>query len=49
MSFQGITRFEDRLQLPLGVSVNFTSYSAKILAQVAYNPAVMAVYAILGE
>jgi hypothetical protein len=30
----GLTRFEDRHRLPLGMTVNFTSYAAKILAQV---------------
>lgn len=31
---EGLTRFEDRHKLPLGISVNFNSYSAKLLAQV---------------
>jgi len=30
----GLTRFEDRHRLPLGVSVNFNSFAAKMLAQV---------------
>ncbi len=31
---EGMTRFEDRKRLPLGVSVNFTSFAAKILTAV---------------
>lgn len=31
---QGLTRFEDRKRLPLGISINFTSYAAKLLTQV---------------
>ena len=31
IAFQGLTRFEDRQALPLGVSTNFTAYSAKLL------------------
>ncbi len=34
MSFQGLTRFENRQELPVGVSTNFTAYSAKLLTQV---------------
>jgi len=33
VAFQGLTRFEDRNSLPLGVSSNFTAYSAKLLTQ----------------
>ena len=33
-AFEGVTRFEDRYKLPLGISVNFTSYAAKLLAEV---------------
>lgn len=33
IAFQGLTRFEDRQALPLGVSTNFTAYSAKLLTQ----------------
>lgn len=35
IAFQGLTRFEDRQALPLGVSTNFTAYSAKLLTQVS--------------
>jgi hypothetical protein len=31
---EGLTRFEDRNRLPLGISVNLNSFSAKTLAQV---------------
>lgn len=34
MANQGLTRFEDRQRLPLGISVNFNSLSAKLLTQV---------------
>lgn len=30
----GLTRFEDRRRYPHGISVNFTSFAAKLLAQV---------------
>jgi hypothetical protein len=33
VAFQGLTRFEDRHALPLGVSTNHTAYSAKLLTQ----------------
>lgn len=36
--FKKNCRFEDRYRLPLGVSVNFQSYSAKLLTEMAYNP-----------
>ncbi|KIZ07098.1 hypothetical protein MNEG_0853 [Monoraphidium neglectum] len=45
----GLTRFEDRHRLPLGISVNFTSFAAKMMAVVAYNPIGLLVYAQLGE
>jgi hypothetical protein len=32
---EGMTRFEDRRRLPLGVSVNLTSFAAKILTHVS--------------
>lgn len=35
---EGLTRFEDRKRLPLGISVNLATFSAKMLAQVAHNP-----------
>jgi hypothetical protein len=31
---EGLTRFEDRHRLPLGISVNLNSYAAKLLTQV---------------
>ena len=33
----GLTRFEDRRRYPHGISVNFTSFAAKLLAQVGTN------------
>ncbi|KAK9908516.1 hypothetical protein WJX75_009020 [Coccomyxa subellipsoidea] len=44
VAFQGLTRFEDRHSLPLGVSSNFTAYSAKLLTQVAVEPKALVVY-----
>eukprot|EP00882_Tetradesmus_deserticola_P028978 GHRQ01032337.1.p1 GENE.GHRQ01032337.1~~GHRQ01032337.1.p1 ORF type:complete len:124 (+),score=38.02 GHRQ01032337.1:42-413(+) len=34
---EGLTRFEDRHRLPLGISVNLNSFSAKTLAQVRHS------------
>lgn len=31
---EGLTRFEDRNRLPLGISINLNSFSAKVLSQV---------------
>ncbi|KAK9850097.1 hypothetical protein WJX84_009691, partial [Apatococcus fuscideae] len=44
VAFNGVTRFEDRFRLPLAVSVNFTSHSAKMLLEVAYNPRLLLTY-----
>ena len=35
---EGETRFEDRYRLPVGISVNMTSFSAKLLTSAIYNP-----------
>jgi hypothetical protein len=32
---EGITRFEDRYKLPVGISVNMTSWSAKMMTHVS--------------
>lgn len=32
---EGLTRFEDRNRLPLGISINLNSFSAKLLSQVS--------------
>jgi hypothetical protein len=34
---EGLTRFEDRHRLPLGISVNLNSFAAKMLAQVGHE------------
>jgi hypothetical protein len=34
-AFEGTTRFEDGLRLPLGISVNFPSFAAGILTEVS--------------
>ncbi|CAL5229603.1 g12963 [Coccomyxa viridis] len=47
IAFQGLTRFENREALPLGVSTNFTAYSAKLLTQVAVEPKALVVYSRL--
>ena len=44
-----MTRFEDRFRLPLGVAVNFTAHSGKLLTQMAYNPKMLLVYSKLSE
>ena len=38
LAIAGVTRFEDRFKLPLGISVNMTSFAAKVLIQSVYNP-----------
>ena len=38
VAFEGVTRFEDRNRLPLGISFNSTSLSASLLIQAAYDP-----------
>ncbi|KAK9800732.1 hypothetical protein WJX73_002178 [Symbiochloris irregularis] len=48
VAFQGVTRFEDRHRLPLGVSVNFTSHAAKLLTQVAFDARSLVVYTSFG-
>eukprot|EP00775_Hariotina_reticulata_P013650 gene13650-13773_t len=45
----GLTRFEDRHRLPLGVSVNFNSFAAKMLAQIAASPLMLVPVTRLGE
>ncbi|KAF6266640.1 hypothetical protein COO60DRAFT_7439 [Scenedesmus sp. NREL 46B-D3] len=46
---EGLTRFEDRHRLPLGISVNLNSFSAKTLAQIAVNPLMLYPVTRLGE
>lgn len=46
---EGLTRFEDRHRLPLGISVNFTSFAAKLLTQVAFNPRSLLSFYKMGE
>lgn len=38
LAIAGVTRYEDRFKLPLGISVNMTSFAAKVLIQSAYDP-----------
>ncbi|DBA72591.1 TPA: hypothetical protein ACH3X2_010343 [Trebouxia sp. C0005] len=49
VAFDGVTRFEDRYRLPLGVTVNMTDYSAQLATEVAYNPQVLLPASKLGE
>ncbi|KAG2488904.1 hypothetical protein HYH03_012534 [Edaphochlamys debaryana] len=44
----GMTRFEDRRRLPLGININFASYAAKLLTMCAVNPSSVAAYAAFG-
>ncbi|KAK9845991.1 hypothetical protein WJX81_007900 [Elliptochloris bilobata] len=46
---EGQTRFEDRYRLPIGISVNMTSYSGKLLTAALYNPRLIMVYAQMGD
>lgn len=36
VAFDGVTRFEDRYRLPLGVTVNLTDYSAQLATEVSH-------------
>jgi hypothetical protein len=38
LAISGVTRFEDRFRLPLGISINMTSYAAKLLVLTMYDP-----------
>jgi hypothetical protein len=49
MAYGSVTRFEDLKRLPLGMSVNFTSFSAKMLAFLVYYPKLLVPYFSLGE
>lgn len=49
MAYGGVTRFEDLRRLPLGISVNFTSFSAKMLSFLAYYPKLLVPFFALGE
>ena len=49
LAYGSTTRFEDLTRLPLGISVNFTSFSAKMLAFLAYYPKSYLLYSALGE
>lgn len=42
-------RFEDRYRLPLGVSVNFQSYAAKLLTECAYDPSALGLLQQFGK
>lgn len=44
-----VTRFEDRTRLPLGSSVNSSSFAAKVLAQEAILPGSTKIYNKLGD
>ena len=36
VAFEGVTRFEDRWRLPLGISFNMSAFSATIMSQVRF-------------
>ena len=42
-AFEGFTRFEDRFKMPLGISINYTSYAAKLLAEVSKHAATVSI------
>jgi len=48
LSSTGETRFEDRRRLPLGASINSSSFAAKSLAQEALNPGTIDMYPTVG-
>ena len=47
VAVEGVTRFEDRDRLPLGITFNIASYGAKLLWQCAYNPQVSSALSVL--
>ncbi|KAK9808551.1 hypothetical protein WJX73_007473 [Symbiochloris irregularis] len=49
VAVEGVTRFEDRFRLPVGISVNTNAFSAKLLTQALYNPCNILVFAELGS
>ncbi|KAI3425193.1 hypothetical protein D9Q98_008962 [Chlorella vulgaris] len=48
-SHTGVTRFEDMNRLPLGVTFDAASFSARLLSQAAVEPLVWGVYGALGR
>ena len=48
LAFEGVTRFEDRQRLPMGISVNLTAYAAKLCFQAAYEPMIIGPYKSFG-
>lgn len=49
MAYGSQTRFEDFTQLPVGISVNFTSFSSKMLAFLAHYPKLLVPYFSIGD
>ena len=49
LAFEGVTRFEDRQRLPMGICVNLTAYAAKLCFQAAYNPMILQPYSAFGS
>ncbi|CAG9465137.1 unnamed protein product [Pedinophyceae sp. YPF-701] len=41
LAFEGLTRFEDPRRLPMGITFNAAAYSAKLLSQAAFDPAML--------
>ena len=48
VAFQGVTRFDDRYRLPLGISVNMAAFSATLMAEVSFQPKILLPYLHLG-
>lgn len=48
-TYIGLTRFEDTKRLPLGVTINMSSYAAKVLAHSALQPFFLPAYQKLGR
>ncbi|KAK9803748.1 hypothetical protein WJX73_000566 [Symbiochloris irregularis] len=49
ISFEGVTRFEDKYRLPMGISVNQSGFSATLMAQAIFNTKILLPYQYLGK
>ncbi|KAK9801967.1 hypothetical protein WJX73_003033 [Symbiochloris irregularis] len=49
ISFEGITRFEDKYRLPMGISVNQSGFSATLMAEAVYDNRILLPYSYLGK
>jgi len=49
VAFEGMTRFEDSLKLPLGVSINRKDYIAMLLSYASYTPKIIPLVASMAQ